>query len=315
MRITVHKREREKMEAQLLDDVMLKAETLIEALPYIRDFNGKKVVVKYGGSAMLEEKLQESLIKDVALLKLVGMQPIIVHGGGREISRWLGYMGKESQWVEGLRVTDEETMEVAEMVLGKVNKHLVQMMEKLGVRAAGISGKDGATMICDRKTVKGQDIGFVGEVREVNSELIDTLLENDFVPIIAPIGMDEEFRAYNINADDAASAIAKCIKAEKLAFMTDIDGVCMDPDDPETLLSVLPVDEARFLIENGTIGGGMIPKLKNCIDAVENGVGRVHILDGRQEHCLLLEFYTKKGIGTAIIGSQNNLYPHERHSN
>lgn len=300
------------MEQQQLDDIMLKAETLIEALPYIRDFNGKKVVVKYGGSAMLDEKLQESVIKDVALLKLVGMQPIIVHGGGKEISKWLGYMGKESRFVEGLRVTDGDTMEVAEMVLSKVNKHLVQMMEKLGVKAAGISGKDGGTMICRKKTVKGQDIGFVGEVESVDPGLIDTLIENDFVPIIAPIGMDKNFQAYNINADDAASAIAKAIHAEKLAFMTDIEGVCMDPEDPDTLISVLPIKEAKYLIKDGTIGGGMIPKIRNCIEAVEQGVGRVHILDGRQQHCLLLEFYTKKGIGTAIIGDQVNLYPHEK---
>ncbi|MDY3909877.1 MAG: acetylglutamate kinase [Eubacterium sp.] len=295
-----------------LQEVMLKAETLIEALPYIRDFNGKRVVVKYGGSAMLDEKLQESVIKDVALLKLVGMQPIIVHGGGKEISKWLGYMGKESKFVEGLRVTDEETMEVAEMVLSKVNKHLVQMMEKLGVKAAGISGKDGATMLCEKKMVKGQDIGFVGEVKSVNSDLIDTLIEKDFIPIIAPIGMDENYQAYNINADDAASAVAKCIHAEKLAFMTDIDGVCLDPEDPDTLISVLALDEAKRLIENGTIGGGMIPKIRNCIEAVEQGVSRVHILDGRKQHCLLLEFFTKKGIGTAIIDNQLKLYPHEQ---
>lgn len=295
-----------------LQEVMLKAETLIEALPYIRDFNGKCVVVKYGGSAMLDEKLQLSVIKDVALLKLVGMQPIIVHGGGKEISKWLGYMGKESQFVDGLRVTDAETMEVAEMVLGKVNKHLVQMMEKLGVKAAGISGKDGATMLCEKKLVKGQDIGFVGEVKSINSDLIDTLIDNDFIPIIAPIGMDEHFQAYNINADDAASAVAKCIHAEKLAFMTDIDGVCIDPDDPDTLISVLAVDEAKELIKNGTISGGMIPKIRNCIEAVEEGVSRVHILDGRKQHCLLLEFFTRKGIGTAIIDNQLKLYPHEQ---
>lgn len=295
-----------------MQEVLLKAETLIEALPYIRDFNGKRVVVKYGGSAMLDERLQESVIKDVALLKLVGMQPIIVHGGGKEISKWLGYMGKESKFVEGLRVTDAETIEVAEMVLSKVNKHLVQMMEKLGVKAAGISGKDGGTMICKKKTAGGQDIGFVGEVTSVNSDLIDTLIDNDFIPIIAPIGMDENYQAYNINADDAASAVAKCIHAEKLAFMTDIDGVCMDPDDPETLISVLSVDEAKHLIEDGTIGGGMIPKIRNCIEAVEEGVSRVHILDGRKEHCLLLEFFTKKGIGTAIIDNDLKLYPHEK---
>jgi acetylglutamate kinase len=300
------------MDSNNLKDVMLKAETLIEALPYIRDFNGKRVVVKYGGSAMLDEARQESVMKDVALLKLVGMQPILVHGGGKEISKWLGYMGKESKFVEGLRVTDAETMEVAEMVLSKVNKHLVQIMEKLGMKAAGISGKDGATMLCRKKTVKGQDIGFVGEVEAVNSDLIDTLIDNDFIPVIAPIGMDENYQAYNINADDAASAVAKCIHAEKLAFMTDIDGVCMNPDDPDTLISVLGVDEAKQLIENGTIGGGMIPKIRNCIEAVEKGVSRVHILDGRKEHCLLLEFFTRKGIGTAIIDNQLKLYPHEQ---
>ena len=297
---------------QTMDDVLIKAETLIEALPYIRDFNGKRVVVKYGGSAMIDEQLQESLIKDVALLKLVGMEPIIVHGGGKEINKWLGYMGKKSEFVEGLRVTDEETMEVAEMVLGKVNKHLVQMMEKLGVKAAGISGKDGATMLCKKKTVNGKDIGFVGEVTSVNSDLIDTLIAQNVVPIIAPIGMDENFQAYNINADEAASAVAKCIRAEKLAFMTDIEGVCLDPQDPETLISVLPVCEAKRLIEDGTIGGGMIPKIRNCIEAVEQGVNRVHILDGRREHCLLLEFYTHKGIGTAIINNRVGLYPHEK---
>lgn len=296
----------------IMQDVTAKAETLIEALPYIRDFNGKRVVVKYGGSAMLDEKLQESVIKDVALLKLVGMQPIIVHGGGKEISKWLGYMGKESEFVEGLRVTDADTIEVAEMVLSKVNKHLVQMMEKLGVKAAGISGKDGGTMLCEKKLVKGQDIGFVGEVKAVNSDLIDTLIEKDFIPIIAPIGMDENFQSYNINADDAASAVAKCIHAEKLAFMTDIEGVCLDPEDPSTLISVLSLEEAKKLIADGIIGGGMIPKIRNCVEAVEQGVSRVHILDGRREHCLLLEFFTKKGIGTAIIDNQVNLYSHEK---
>ena len=215
-----------------MNDVLIKAETLIEALPYIRDFSDKRVIVKYGGSAMLDEKLQQSVIKDVALLKLVGMKPIIVHGGGKEISKWVKLMGKEPEFVEGLRVTDEDTMEVAEMVLNKVNKHLVQMMEKLGVRAAGISGKDGGTIICDKKTVNGKDIGYVGDVREVRSDLIDTLLEHDFVPIIAPIGLGDDFKSYNINADDAACAIAKSMKAEKLVFMTDIEGVCRDANDP-----------------------------------------------------------------------------------
>lgn len=294
-----------------MNDVLIKAETLIEALPYIRDFSDKKVIVKYGGSAMLDEKLQQSVIKDVALLKLVGMKPIIVHGGGKEISKWVRLMGKEPEFAEGFRVTDADTMEVAEMVLNKVNKHLVQMMEKLGVRAAGISGKDGGTIICDKKIVNGRDIGYVGDVREVNSDLIDTLIEHDFVPIIAPIGLGDDYKSYNINADDAACAIAKSIKAEKLVFMTDIEGVCRDADDPSTLLSVLTLDEARKMIDEGFVGGGMLPKLRNCIDAVEGGVGRVHILDGRLEHCLLLEFYTKKGIGTAFIGNEQSLYKHE----
>lgn len=294
-----------------MNDVLSKAETLIEALPYIRDFSDKRVIVKYGGSAMLDEKLQQSVIKDVALLKLVGMKPIIVHGGGKEISKWVKLMGKEPEFVEGLRVTDDDTMEVAEMVLNRVNKHLVQMMEKLGVRAAGISGKDGGTILCDKKIVNGRDIGYVGDVREVNSELIDTLIEHDFVPIIAPIGLGADYKSYNINADDAACAIAKSMKAEKLVFMTDIEGVCEDPDDPSTLLSVLTLEEANRLIDQGFVGGGMLPKLRNCIDAVEGGVGRVHILDGRQEHCLLLEFYTKKGIGTAFIGNESSLYKHE----
>ena len=294
-----------------MNDVLMKAETLIEALPYIRDFSEKRVIVKYGGSAMLDEKLQQSVIKDVALLKLVGMKPIIVHGGGKEISKWVWLMGKEPEFAEGFRVTDDDTMEVAEMVLNKVNKHLVQMMEKLGVRAAGISGKDGGTIICDKKLVNGRDIGYVGDVREVNPELIDTLLENDFVPIIAPIGLGDDYKSYNINADDAACAIAKSMRAEKLVFMTDIEGVCRDAKDPSTLLSVLTLEEANRMIEEGFVGGGMLPKLRNCIDAVEGGVGRVHILDGRLEHCLLLEFYTKKGIGTAFIGNESSLYKYE----
>ena len=294
-----------------MNDVLMKAETLIEALPYIRDFSEKRVIVKYGGSAILDEKLQQSVIKDVALLKLVGMKPIIVHGGGKEISKWVRLMGKEPEFAEGFRVTDDDTMEVAEMVLNKVNKHLVQMMEKLGVRAAGISGKDGGTIICDKKLVNGRDIGYVGDVREVNPELIDTLLENDFVPIIAPIGLGDDYKSYNINADDAACAIAKSMRAEKLVFMTDIEGVCRDAKDPSTLLSVLTLEEANRMIEEGFVGGGMLPKLRNCIEAVEGGVGRVHILDGRLEHCLLLEFYTKKGIGTAFIGNESSLYKYE----
>ena len=285
-----------------------KAEVLIEALPYIQRFNRKIIVVKYGGSAMVDEELKARVIQDVTLLKLVGFKPIIVHGGGKEISKWLGYMGKESEFVEGLRVTDADTIEVAEMVLNKVNKHLVQMMEKLGVKAAGISGKDGGTMLCEKKTAGGRDIGFVGKVKSVNSDLIDTLIAKDFIPIIAPIGLDDEYNTYNINADDAACAIAKAINAEKLAFLTDIEGVYKDPNDPSTLISELNVSEGKKLMEEGYIGGGMLPKIQNCIDAIENGVSRVHILDGRIPHCLLLEIFTNKGIGTAILNDSERRY-------
>lgn len=278
-----------------------KAEVLIEALPYIQRFNRKIIVVKYGGSAMVDEQLKKSVIQDVVLLKLVGFKPIIVHGGGKEISRWVGKVGKEPQFVNGLRVTDEETMEIAEMVLGKVNKELVSMVESLGVKAVGISGKDGGLLTVEKKYSNGQDIGYVGNVTGVNAKILFDLLDKDFLPIVCPIGMDENFLTYNINADDAACAIAKEMKAEKLAFLTDIEGVYKDPKDPESLISKLFVKEAKELIDNGNVGGGMIPKLQNCIDAIEQGVSRVHILDGRIKHCLLLEIFTNKGIGTAIL--------------
>nr|WP_317363081.1 acetylglutamate kinase [uncultured Blautia sp.] len=278
-----------------------KAEVLIEALPYIQRFNRKIIVVKYGGSAMVDEQLKKSVIQDVVLLKLVGFKPIIVHGGGKEISRWVSKVGKEPKFINGLRVTDEETMELAEMVLGKVNKELVSLVESLGVKAVGISGKDGGLLKVEKKYSGGQDIGFVGNITEVNPKILSDLLDNDFLPIVCPIGMDEDFLTYNINADDAACAIAKEMKAEKLAFLTDIEGVYKNPDDPESLISKLFVKDAKELINNGNVGGGMIPKLQNCIDAIEQGVSRVHILDGRIKHCLLLEIFTNKGIGTAIL--------------
>ncbi len=288
-----------------------KAQTLIEALPYIQKFANKIVVVKYGGSAMLNEELQENVIKDIALLKLVGMKPVIVHGGGKEISKWIDIAGMETKFVNGLRVTNEETMEIAEMVLNKVNKNLVAKVEKLGVKAVGLCGKDSSMLICEKKLADGEDIGFVGNVVKVNTELITTLIESDFIPIIAPIGVDaENYDTYNINADDAACAIATAIGAEKLAFLTDIEGVCTDVNDKSTLISILTLNSALKLIEDGFVGGGMIPKLNNCIEAVKDGVSRVHILDGRKKHCLLLEFFTNKGIGTAIIPNEGG-YEHE----
>ena len=288
-----------------------KAEVLIEALPYIQRFNRKVIVVKYGGSAMVDEELKRNVIKDVVLLKLVGFKPIIVHGGGKEISRWVGKVGKEAKFVNGLRVTDKETMEIAEMVLGKVNKELVTLVESLGVKAIGISGKDGGLLKVNKKLSQGQDIGYVGDIKEVNPAILSELLEKDFLPIVCPVGLGDDFATYNINADDAACAIARAMKAEKLAFLTDIEGVYRDPEDTSSLISELFVNEAKALIENGNVGGGMIPKLQNCIDAIESGVNRVHILDGRIQHCLLLEIFTNKGIGTAILREGEGKYYNE----
>ncbi|MCI9612405.1 MAG: acetylglutamate kinase [Eubacterium sp.] len=299
------------MEDRSMDELLKKASVLIEALPYIQRFNRKIIVVKYGGSAMVDEELKRSVIEDVTLLKLVGFKPIIVHGGGKEISRWVEKSGMEPKFVNGLRVTDEPTMEIAEMVLNKVNKSLVQLVEQLGVLAVGVSGKDGGMLKVDKKYAGGEDIGFVGDIREVNPKILYDLLEKDFLPIVAPIGLDDHYQTYNINADDAACAIARAVSAEKLAFLTDIEGVYKDPKDPSTLISELPVTEARKLIDSGFIGGGMLPKLGNCMDAIENGVSRVHILDGRIPHCLLLEIFTNRGIGTAILGDKETKFYHE----
>ena len=295
------------MEDNNMKELLQKAEVLIEALPYIQRFNRKIIVVKYGGSAMVDEELKKHVIQDVTLLKLVGFKPIIVHGGGKEISKWVGKVGMEPVFINGLRKTDEATMEIAEMVLNKVNKSLVTLVQELGVNAVGISGKDGGLLKVEKKYSNGEDIGFVGEITEVNPQILYDLLEKDFLPIICPVGMDAEYNSYNINADDAACAIAKAVKAEKLAFLTDIEGVYKDPKDKDTLISELRVSEARELIGDGFIGGGMLPKLNNCIDAIENGVSRVHILDGRIPHCLLLEIFTDKGIGTAIYNSKEDV--------
>lgn len=295
-----------------MNQYLSKAEVLIEALPYIQRFNRKIIVIKYGGSAMMNDELKKNVIADAVLLKLVGFKPIIVHGGGKEISRWVNKVGMEARFVNGLRVTDAPTMEIAEMVLNKVNKSLVQMVQELGVKAVGISGKDGGLLKVKKKYSNGEDIGFVGEITEVTPKILYDLLEKDFLPIVCPIGMDEDYNTYNINADDAACEIAKAVNAEKLAFLTDIEGVYKDPEDPDTLISELTCEEAHKLIEDGFIGGGMLPKLNNCIEAIENGVSRVHILDGRIPHCLLLEIFTNKGIGTAILGSEESRYYHEQ---
>ena len=284
-----------------MDELLKKAEVLIEALPYIQQFNRKIIVVKYGGSAMSNEDLQKNVIKDVTLLKLVGFKPIIVHGGGKAISKWVEKSGKEPKFVNGLRVTDEDTMEIAEMVLGRVGKNLVRMVEELGVRAVSISGKDGGLLKCDKKLSNGQDIGFVGDVKAVDPKIIYDLLETDFLPIVAPIGLDDDFNTYNINADDAACAIAKAVGANKLVFLTDTEGLYRDFEDKSSFISRITASDADKLISDGMIGGGMLPKLAGCTEAVKNGVNNVHILDGRIPHSMLLEIFTSRGIGTMII--------------
>ena len=295
------------MDEKNMQEILAKAEVLIEALPYIQRFNRKIIVVKYGGSAMVDEELKRHVIQDVTLLKLVGFKPIIVHGGGKEISRWVGKVGMEPVFVNGLRKTDEATMEIAEMVLNKVNKSLVKLVEELGVNAIGISGKDGGLLKVEKKYSNGEDIGFVGEITEVNPKILYDLLEKDFLPIVCPVGMDDAYNSYNINADDAACAIAKAVGADKLVYLPDVEGLYRDFEDKSSFISRISVTEAEELIANGMIGGGMLPKLSNCTDAVRGGVKRVHILDGRVPHSILLEIFTNKGNGTMFYDDSDGL--------
>lgn len=278
-----------------------KAQVLVDALSYIQKFAGDTVVIKYGGSAMTNEVVKQSVLKDIAVLKSVGIKPVIVHGGGKDINTWLNKVGIESEFKNGLRVTNKETLEVAEMVLsGKLNKGLVQHMERIGTHAVGLSGKDGDMLTVKKHLSNGADIGYVGEIVDVKTDLIETLLLNGYTPIISTIGLDDKYNAYNINADDVATAIARALKASKLVFLTDIEGVLKDPNDPSTLISKIDTESAKELFASGVIQGGMIPKLHNCIDAVQDDVKKVHILDGRMEHSLLIEIFTTNGIGTEI---------------
>lgn len=293
---------------EIMEKYLEKAEILVEALPYIQRFNRKIMVVKYGGSAMIDEELKKTVIEDVVLLKLIGFKPIIVHGGGKEINRWVDKVGMQTRFVNGLRVTDEDTMELAEMVLASVNKSLVSKVQTLGVKAVGISGKDGGLLKVKKKQTGGEDIGFVGEVDYVDPKILKDLLEKDFLPIVFPVGMDRDGVSYNINADEAASGIARALKAEKLVYLSDVEGVMLDPEDPDSLISQIYTNEARDLIDNGIISGGMIPKINNCIEAIENGVSRIHIMDGRIPHALLLEIFTNRGIGTAMIRESEEKY-------
>ncbi len=289
-----------------------KAEILVEALPYIKKFSGKTVVIKYGGNAMLDDNLKRAVLTDITLMKFVGINPVVVHGGGPEINAMLKKVGKSSEFVQGLRVTDAETMEITEMVLaGKLNKEIVTMLAGLGAKAVGISGKDGGLLTAVKKLMtvideegheKEVDLGYVGEVAGVNPEIIETLVAKSYVPVIAPVGAGEDGESYNINADYAAGHIAGALRADKLVLLTDVEGIYADYRDKDSLLSTVRADEVDGLISSGVISGGMIPKIECCVHAIGSGVGQVHIIDGRVPHSILLEIFTDKGIGTMVLG-------------
>ncbi|MFO7318492.1 MAG: acetylglutamate kinase [Clostridia bacterium] len=288
-----------------------KAEVLIEALPYIRTFFGKTFVIKYGGSAMTDPELKKAVMLDVILLKYVGLNPVIVHGGGPEISRTMERLGKEPVFVGGHRVTDAETMEIVQMVLvGKVNQEIVSLINKYGGKAVGLSGKDGNLIVARRRrgavsqspASEGEvDLGFVGDVESVNPEPIRLLSEKGYIPVIAPVGVGLEGESYNINADAVAGHLAAALKADKLIMLTDVEGIFADPEDRTTLISSLRTEQAHRMIQDGQIAGGMIPKVEACIRALEGGVARTHIIDGRKMHSLLLEIFTDQGIGTMVV--------------
>lgn len=279
-----------------------RANILIEALPYIQNYYNKIVVVKYGGNAMINEDLKNSVMEDITLLKFIGLNPIVVHGGGPDISKALNDRGLKSEFINGLRVTDKETMSVAQQVLiGKTNKEIVALLNTKGGRAVGISGIDGAMMKCKKQYTevdgKQMDLGYVGDVVEVNNELMDLLCNDQWIPVIAPIGTDDEGNSYNVNADSVAGAVASAVKAEKLILLTDVEGV---KDKDGNVIYEAHKHEIHDMISDGTISGGMIPKVLGCLEAIDAGVTGVHIIDGRIPHCLLLEIFTKTGIGTLI---------------
>lgn len=278
-----------------------KAEVLVEALPYIKDFYGKRVVIKYGGAAMTECELKMKVMQDIVLMKYVGMHPIVVHGGGPDITGMLGRLSIDTEFVNGLRVTDRDTMEVVEMVLGgKVNKEIVSGLNASGGKAVGISGKDGG-LIKARPIDPSGKLGFVGEVETVNPQILETLIENGYIPVIAPIGIDDEQQSYNINADLVAASIAVGMKADKLVLLTDVPGLLQDKNDSSSLISILKVSQVPGYVAGGIIAGGMIPKVKCCVEAVTGGVSRTHIVDGRVPHSILLEIFTNEGVGTMVV--------------
>lgn len=291
-----------------MEDFIGKAEVLMEALPYIRRFYGKTFVVKFGGRAMVDDQLKASFAQDIVLLKYVGINPVVVHGGGPQIDKTLERMGIVSRYMQGMRVTDPETLDIVEMVLvGKVNKEIVGLINRQGGMAVGLSGKDGNLILARKMNVSvasdGEaheiiDLGMVGEIIEINPTVINTLDENKFIPVIAPVGVGEEGETYNINADLVAGHIAESLGAEKLILLTDVEGVKNKKGD---LLSTLKIRQACRLIEDGVVAAGMIPKVRCCIEALEGGVGKTHIIDGRVKHAILLEIFTEEGVGTEVV--------------
>ena len=285
-----------------METLIKKAQILIDALPYIQKFSGKTVVIKYGGNAMINEELKNSVIEDIILLKFIGLNPIVVHGGGPDISKALSEKGVKSQFVNGLRVTDEETVKVAqEVLIGKTNKEIVALINKHGGRAVGISGIDASFIECEKQktVVDGEevDIGFVGKIKKVKRCVLDLLYKDQWIPVIAPIGTDSDGNSYNVNADTVAAAVAAAVQAEKLILLTDVEGI--KDKNGEIVYEAMPQD-IDDMINDGTINGGMIPKVQGCVEAIHDGVKGVHIIDGRIPHCLLLEIFTKTGIGTMI---------------
>jgi acetylglutamate kinase len=284
--------------AEVEVDPATRAAVLVEALPYIQAFAGRTVVIKFGGNAMVDEALSHSFAADVALLRAIGIRPVVVHGGGPQIGRLLGRLGKETEFRDGLRVTDADTLEVARMVLsGQVGRKIVAAINQRDRVAVGLSGEDAGLIVA---TQRDPSLGFVGDVVEVNRGILDALVAGSFIPVISTIGADADGQAYNINADSAAIAIAAAIGAEKLVYLTDVPGVLTDVDDPTSLVSRLPASRARLLIADDVISGGMIPKVEACLDAIDAGVGSAHILDGRIAHVVLLELLTDAGVGTMI---------------
>lgn len=295
----------------MMSNPVNKAEVLIETLPYIQKFAGKTIVIKYGGNAMVSEELKNSVIQDIILMQCLGMRPVVVHGGGPEITAMLKQVGKETAFVSGLRVTDEETMTIAEMVLvGKLNSEIVRLFNQNGAKAVGLSGKDGSLIQARKHLAEVHedgkkskvDIGFVGDVAAIQTELVAHLLDKGYIPVIAPVGEGEDYASYNINADYVAGEIAGALKAEKLLLLTDVEGIYKDYQDKDSFISTLTVSAAKQMIASGDIAGGMIPKVESCLRALSGGAKKTHIIDGRQLHSLLLEVFTTQGIGTEVVG-------------